>query len=158
MGLGHLGLPGGQVLERSSWRLRLDGRGKGGGASRAGPLPLPFPSVGPGGRPLVGPGGGLGAYGRRAGVLALAGARRMKGHSCYAMCGAVAALGERSANTVRTATRQDGQALDGSQRPEGVLFFPRLGGCLHAAASPSAKQALPLPHLSSCLIRSQDPS
>ena len=45
------------MRERSSWRLRLDGRGKGGGAARAGPLPLPFPSVGPGGRPLVSPGG-----------------------------------------------------------------------------------------------------
>ena len=45
------------MRERSSWRLRLDGRGKGGGAARAGPLLLPFPSVGPGGRPLVGPGG-----------------------------------------------------------------------------------------------------
>ena len=43
--------------ERSSWLLRLDGRGKGGEAARVGPLPLPFPIVGPGGRPLVGPGG-----------------------------------------------------------------------------------------------------
>ena len=82
MGLGHLGLPGGQVLERSSWRLRLDGRGKGGETARAGPLPLPFPSVGPGGRPSVGLGGGglcASARGRRAGVLALAGARQLKG-------------------------------------------------------------------------------
>ena len=53
-------------------------------------------------------------------MLALAGARRMKGHSCYAMCGAGAAPGERAANTVRTDTRQDGQTLDGSQRPERV--------------------------------------
>ena len=45
------------MRERSSWRLRLDGRGKGGGAACAGLLPLPFPSVGPGGRPLVSPGG-----------------------------------------------------------------------------------------------------
>ena len=37
------------------WQLLLDGRGKGGGAACAGPFPLPFPSVGPGGRPLVGP-------------------------------------------------------------------------------------------------------
>ena len=46
------------MLERSSWRLRLDGRGKGGGAARAGPLPLlfKFPSVGPSGRSLVSPG------------------------------------------------------------------------------------------------------
>ena len=44
----------------------------------------------------------------------------MKGHSCYAMCGAGAALGARAENTVLTATRQDGQALDGSQRPERV--------------------------------------
>ena len=43
-----------------------------------------------------------------------------KGHSCYAMCGAGAAVGERAANTVRTDTRQDGQTLDGSQRPERV--------------------------------------
>ena len=44
----------------------------------------------------------------------------MKGHSCYAMCGAGAALGERAANTGRTDTKQDGQTLDGSQRPERV--------------------------------------
>ena len=31
--------------------------GQGERGRRAGPLPLPFPSVGPGGRPLVGPGG-----------------------------------------------------------------------------------------------------
>ena len=70
-----------------------------------------------------GPGGGhrgLGAYGRRAGVLALADAGRVKRHSSYAMCGAGSALGARAANTVRTATRQDGHALDGSQRPERV--------------------------------------
>ena len=63
MGLGHLGgrlgLAGKQVREWSSWQLRLDGRGKGGGAACAEPLPSvgPFPSVGPGGRPLVGPRG-----------------------------------------------------------------------------------------------------
>ena len=46
------------MRERSSLRLRLDGRGKGGGAARAGPLTLPFTSVGPGDTgPLVGPGG-----------------------------------------------------------------------------------------------------
>ena len=45
----------------------------------------------------------------------------MKGHSCYSMCGAGVALGERTANTVRTDTRQDGQTLDGSQRPKRVL-------------------------------------
>ena len=39
------------------------------------------------------------------------------------MCGASAALGERAANTVLTATRQDGQALDGSQRPEGDSIY-----------------------------------
>ena len=45
-------------------------------------------------------GGGLGAIGRRAGVWALTGAGRMKGHSCCAMCGAGTALGERAANTM----------------------------------------------------------
>ena len=49
----------------------------------------------------------------------------MKGHSCYAMCGAGAALGERAANTVWTDTRQDGQALGGSQRPKRVERLPK---------------------------------
>lgn len=56
---------------------RLAGRGKGGGAARAGPLLLPFPSVGLGGGPAGRHrGGGLGAHGRRAGVLAFADARQ----------------------------------------------------------------------------------
>ena len=56
VGLGHLGLSGGhagaELVAAAAGRT-----GQGGGAARAGPLPLPFPSVGPGGRPLVGPGG-----------------------------------------------------------------------------------------------------
>ena len=45
------------MLELRSRQLLQDGRSKGGGAACAGSLPLPFLSVGPGGKPLVGPGG-----------------------------------------------------------------------------------------------------
>ena len=95
--------------------------GQGGSRLRRAP-PAPVPQRGPSWQAIGRPrGGGLGAYGR-AGVLALAGGRRMKGHSCYSMCGAGVALGERTANTVRTDTRQDGQTLDGSQRPERIYM------------------------------------
>ena len=87
--------------------------------------PAPVPQRGPlwqaVGRPR---GGGLGANGRRAGVSALAGARRMKGHSCYAMCGAGAALGQRTVNTLWKDTGQEGQRLNGSQRPERAVMIP----------------------------------
>ena len=110
------------MLEWRSWRLLLDRRGKGRGAAAQGPSRSRSPAWVPvAGRWSV-PGGGLGAYGQRAGVLALADAGRMKGHSCYAMCGAGAALGELAANTVLTATRQDGQRREPAALESSVLL------------------------------------
>ena len=65
---------GAELVAAAAGRTGPEGR-----SPRAGPLPLPFPSVGPMAGRWSAPGGGLGAYGRRAGVLALAGAGRMKG-------------------------------------------------------------------------------
>ena len=113
---------GAEIMAAAAGRTGQGGRGR----LRRAP-PAPVPPRGPRWQAIGRPrgGGGLGAYGRRAGVLALAGAGRMKGHSCYAMYRAGAALGERTANRVLTDTRQDGhtRTLDGSQRPERVLIF-----------------------------------
>ena len=82
-------------------------------------LPAPVPQRGPRWQAVVGPGtvGSVPTDGEWECWPSL----RMKGHSCYAMCGAGAALGERTANTVRTGTRQDGKTLYWSQQPERVL-------------------------------------
>ena len=99
------------MRERSSWRLRLDGRGKGRGAACAGPLPLPFSSVGPCGRPLVGPGGWARYLRTASGSV---GPRWCKANEGALLCGAGAALGNR-------ATTQYGRTQDRMGRPRELL-------------------------------------
>ena len=94
VGLGRLSLPGGGDRGSCGWTDGVRGEGPlAQGSSR---------SRSPAWAPVAGHWSAPGGWAR--GVLTLAGARRMKGHSCYAMCRAGAALGERAAITVRTDT------------------------------------------------------
>ena len=96
---------------------RLAGRGKGGGGRlrRAPPQAAPVPQRGPwwrAGGPAPGAGGGLGAHGRRAGVLAFADARQWRELSLR-LCRVCAALGARA--TARTDGRIRGGRVVGQR-------------------------------------------
>ena len=148
MGLDHLGLPGGQVRSGAHGGCGWTDGARGEGPPAQGPSRSRSPAWVPVAGRWSAPGGWAKclrtASGSAGPLLALADAGRMKGHSCYAICGAGAALGARAANSVRTATRQDGQRA-GIRREASGASSPREFPVVSTSGSITSIWSCPMP-------------